>query len=165
MCLYVGTIYLGYPWRPEEGGGSPGVEVTGGCEPLIVGAWNQIWVLYRASSEPLQQLFHLPSSLTINSYTRSCLWSRSMIQKFAFVAFLKDFDYPCERFFPNFESSQIGHVKVFIVWFYSWWVFSKCFLRIGCVLMTEHEWNPSWGTNCCLFKWLILASFCPGFCY
>lgn len=41
MCAYVfiGTCACGYPWRPEEGMGSPGLELyTGSCDQPVVGA-------------------------------------------------------------------------------------------------------------------------------
>lgn len=41
-CLWVSTCAMdgGWPWRPEESIGSPGVGVTGSCEPPTVGAWD-----------------------------------------------------------------------------------------------------------------------------
>lgn len=38
--MHMCTIWLQVPWRPEEGIGTPGIVVTGGCEPSGVGAGN-----------------------------------------------------------------------------------------------------------------------------
>lgn len=53
MCV----LGCGYPWDLEEDIGSPGAAVTGRCEPLSVGADNQI----RSSAREVRVITELSS--------------------------------------------------------------------------------------------------------
>lgn len=46
MCI---CTYVLCSWTPEEGNGYPEAGVTGGYEPLYMGAGNQIWFLCKMS--------------------------------------------------------------------------------------------------------------------
>lgn len=49
MCICEWGLYTcRYPWGPEENIGSPGVRVTGDCEPSDVGVGNWTPVLLKS---------------------------------------------------------------------------------------------------------------------
>lgn len=67
-------ICLQCPWRPEEGGGSLGLESPIGGEQLCGTGWNSTWVLQRSSqySQPLIHPFS-PCFLTFLTTPRTSI--------------------------------------------------------------------------------------------
>lgn len=59
--VYFCTTYVQCLWRPVEGIGSLGAEITGGCQPLHVDAGNQTQILWK-SKNCSQSLTHFFSS-------------------------------------------------------------------------------------------------------
>ena len=81
LCLHVclWTTCMQCPWRPEQGVGSPGTEVTNGCEPPC-GCWALSWHLLKHSQSPnLGALLSLCSYLLISTKLASVQLSLGLI--------------------------------------------------------------------------------------
>lgn len=67
-CVYV---CVQCPWRPEGGAGTNGIEVTGSCELLDMGARNQTQALCKCSahSQPQRHLL-IPSGCSLMKWKR-----------------------------------------------------------------------------------------------
>lgn len=72
-CLSVWIHECWCLWRPEESIGSPRDRVTGGCEPLDMGSWNQIQVLFKSSTLECQAISPIPGFVLIFLKTGSPL--------------------------------------------------------------------------------------------